>query len=139
MTQPVADVDFFSVVGSPEFREDPYEFFDGLRQLAPVHRTEFGVYLLTRHADAAAVVRDPKLSNDERNSDLYRTLQEANPVPPEQTLDMDRVVMLFMDPPDHTRLRGLVSKGVHTPDGGAAARRASRTSSTPASTRWPQR
>jgi cytochrome P450 len=111
MTQPVADVDFFSVVGSPEFRADPYEFFDGLRQLAPVHRTEFGVYLLTRHADAAAVVRDPKLSNDERNSDLFRALQETNPVPPEQTLDMDRVVMLFLDPPDHTRLRGLVSKG----------------------------
>jgi cytochrome P450 len=111
MTQPVADVDFFSVVGSPEFRADPYEYFDGLRALAPVHRTEFGVYLLTRHADVAAVVRDPKLSNDERNSDLLRALQAANPVPPEQTLDMDRVVMLFLDPPDHTRLRGLVSKG----------------------------
>jgi cytochrome P450 len=111
MTQPVADVDFFTVVGSPEFREDPYGYFDELRRLAPVLRTEFGVYLLSRHADASTVVRDPKLSNDERNSDLFRAFQEANPEPRERRVDMDRVVMLFLDPPDHTRLRGLVSKG----------------------------
>jgi cytochrome P450 len=109
MTQPAAEaIDFFSVVMTAEFREDPYSFFDTLRATEPIHQTPFGVYLLSRHADAAAVVRDPKLSNDERNSELHRALQEANPVQP--TLDMDEVVMLFLDPPDHTRLRGLVSK-----------------------------
>jgi cytochrome P450 len=111
MTQPATEeIDFFTVVTSPEFRDDPYPFFDLLRAHEPVHRTEFGVYLLSRHPDAATVVRDPKLSNDERHSELFRALREANPVPPEQTLDMDQVVMLFLDPPDHTRLRGLVSK-----------------------------
>lgn len=112
MTQPAEEaIDFFSVVMTPEFREDPYAFFDELRASEPIHQTPFGVYLLSRHADATAVVRDPKLSNDERNSDLFRTFQETNPIPPELSLDMDRVVMLFLDPPDHTRLRGLVSKG----------------------------
>jgi cytochrome P450 len=112
MTQPTEEaIDFFSVVMTPEFREDPYTFFDALRASDPIHHTPFGVYLLSRHADATAVVRDPRLSNDERNSELFRTFQETNPIPPEQTLDMDRVVMLFLDPPDHTRLRGLVSKG----------------------------
>ena len=58
MTQPVADVDFFTVVASPEFREDPYEYFDGLRELAPVLRTEFGVYLLSRLVAEDAAVWD---------------------------------------------------------------------------------
>ena len=104
-------LDFMSVALTPEFRENPYQFFELLREHEPVHQTPFGVYLLTRHADASAIVRDPRLSTNQENSDLYRTFAETNPRPDDDPMEqMNNVVMLFMDPPDHTRLRSLVSK-----------------------------
>jgi cytochrome P450 len=111
MTQSETELDFISVALTPEFREDPYEFFRLLREHEPVHKTSFGVYLLTRHADAAAAVRDPRLSNNERNSELYQAFIEANGEPRSVFgEEMGQAVLLFLDPPDHTRLRGLVSK-----------------------------
>ena len=111
MAQPAEQtLDFLSVALTQEFRDDPYTFFELLRQHEPVHQTPFGVYLLSRHADAAAVVRDPRLSNNQENSDLFRAFADANPPSDEGMDQMNSVVMLFMDPPDHSRLRGLVSK-----------------------------
>lgn len=112
MAQPAEQtLDFLSVALTPEFRDDPYQFFRLLREHDPVHHTPFGVYLVSRHADAAAIVRDPHLSSDQRNSELYQAFAEAAPAFDEDTMDqMNDVVMLFKDPPDHTRLRGLVSK-----------------------------
>jgi cytochrome P450 len=111
MAQPAEEtLDFLSVAMTPEFRDDPYQFFRLLREHEPVHQTPFGVYLISRHADATAVVRDPHLSTNQENSELFRALVEANE-PSDESMDMmNQVVMLFMDPPDHTRLRGLVSK-----------------------------
>src|SRR5437667_574088 len=80
MAQPAEQtLDFLSVALTPEFREDPYQFFELLREHEPVHQTPFGVYLVSRHADAAAIVRDPRLSTDQQNSDLFRAFAEANP------------------------------------------------------------
>ena len=104
-------LDFMSVALTPEFRENPYQFFELLREHEPVHETPFGVYLLTRHADASAIVRDPHLSTNQENSDLYRAFVESNARPDDDPMEqMNDVVMLFMDPPDHTRLRSLVSQ-----------------------------
>ncbi|MGI8795187.1 MAG: cytochrome P450 [Acidimicrobiia bacterium] len=106
-----ADLDFISAAITPEFRDDPYQFFRLLREHEPVHKTAFGVYLLTRHADAAVATRDPRLSNDEQNSDLYQAFIEENGEPRGIFGDeMGQAVLLFLDPPDHSRLRGLVSK-----------------------------
>lgn len=111
MTQSETELDFISVALTPEFREDPYQFFQLLREHEPVHKTAFGVYLLTRHADAAAAVREPRLSNNEQHSELYQAFIEANGEPRGVFGDeMGQAVMLFLDPPDHTRIRGLVSK-----------------------------
>jgi pimeloyl-[acyl-carrier protein] synthase len=112
MAQPAEQtLDFLSVALTPEFREDPYQFFALLREHEPVHQTPFGVYLVSRHADAAAIVRDPHLSTNQQNSELFRAFAEANPPTEDNDMDqMNDVVMLFQDPPDHTRLRGLVSK-----------------------------
>lgn len=98
--------DFFSAGLSPEFQEDPYPWFHLLRSSEPVHKTSYGVWLLSRHQDAVTVVRDPGLSNDDRN---------LRPEPGQQAGgrtrgEYDEGVMLFLDPPDHTRMRGLVSK-----------------------------
>ncbi|MGQ0805576.1 MAG: cytochrome P450 [Actinomycetota bacterium] len=111
MTQSETELDFISVALTPEFREDPYQFFQLLREHEPVHKTAFGVYLLTRHADAAAAVREPRLSSNEQHSELYQAFIEENDEPRGIFGDeMGQAVMLFLDPPDHTRIRGLVSK-----------------------------
>jgi cytochrome P450 len=113
MAQPAEQtLDFLTVALTPEFREDPYQFFHLLREHEPVHRNPMGVYMLSRYTDASATVRDPALSNNERNSDLYQAYVEANPGGVQGPFDDEfgQAVILFLDPPDHTRLRGLVSK-----------------------------
>jgi cytochrome P450 len=95
---------FFSLATSPEFQDDPYPWYALLREAEPVQETPFGVWLLTRHADVTAVVRDPRLSNDPARSPLAENPARSG------RGELDEGVMLFLDPPDHTRLRGLVSK-----------------------------
>ena len=80
MAQPAEQtLDFLSVALTPEFHDDPYQFFRLLREHEPVHHTPFGVYLVSRHADAAAIVRDPHLSTNQQNSELFQAFAEANP------------------------------------------------------------
>jgi cytochrome P450 len=112
MAQAEQALDFLSVALTPEFREDPYQFFHLLREHEPVHHTPMGVYMLSRYADASATVRDPALSNNERNSDLWQAYVDAKPDGAQGPFDDEfgEAVILFLDPPDHTRLRGLVSK-----------------------------
>ncbi|MFI0806361.1 cytochrome P450 [Streptomyces echinatus] len=86
---------------------DPHGAYARLRETAPVHRTTTPdgepVWLITRYVEARAALADPRLSLNKANaktSDAYRSS-----MPPE--LDAH---LLNMDPPDHTRLRRLVSK-----------------------------
>jgi cytochrome P450 len=101
----------------PAFRRDPYPTYRALRESGPIHCVErgpFRFWALHRHADVVAVLRDPRASVD-------RSFQ-PRPVPDPPGLDPATLhpfaralralarVMLFRDPPDHTRLRGLVNK-----------------------------
>lgn len=85
----------------PETRHDPYGRFDQLRETTPVVRSSLldSLWLLSRHADCMAVLRDPRFSSQ---GDMIPTA--AN------TEEAKKQSFLFMDPPDHTRLRSLVSK-----------------------------
>ena len=61
-------------------------------------------WVFTRHADIDAILRDHRrFSNDPRQGTLSSRQQRRLPPPEEFTL-------LFLDPPDHTRLRALVNK-----------------------------
>jgi cytochrome P450 len=88
----------------PEVHEDPYPLYERMRSLDPVHWNLPGVWMLTRHADAVRMLRHPRMSSDFRNSELFEMFREMN------ALDDREPSMLFRDPPDHTRLRNLVSK-----------------------------
>ena len=97
----------------PEVHADPYPTYRRLRELDPVHGTLIpGVWLLTRHADCLAVLRDERrFSSDSRHSDFFAEFSAmfAEQIP--DLLDETRArSMLFVDPPDHTRLRTLVKK-----------------------------
>src|SRR5439155_5063851 len=90
---------------APELRADPYPGYHLLRAWEPVHQPFPGVWLLTRYADAVAVLRDPGMGSDFRRSEGYRQFVESLG----QAFVEREPSMLFTDPPDHTRLRTLVN------------------------------
>lgn len=96
----------------PEFRRDPVPSYRRLREEDPTHYSPLGVWVLTRYADCLAVLRHPHASSDARNSSSFQDFFEnMNGEDAEALADMRRLrPFLFMDPPDHTRLRGLVAK-----------------------------
>jgi len=95
-----------------ELRADPHPYYRRLRERDPVHRSRLGGgWVLSRYDDVLAVLRDPTWSSDERNWSRFQTYRMRGeragmPDPYEEK----RASMLRIDPPDHTRLRSLVSK-----------------------------
>lgn len=88
----------------PEFHADPYPFYRRLREEDPVHQSPLGIWVLTRYDDAVMVLRDPRFGR-EGMAELLEARLGGGSVRPANTRDM-----LFRDPPDHTRLRALVSR-----------------------------
>jgi cytochrome P450 len=87
------------------FWRDPYPAYGTLRTDEPVirlERPEGTVWLLSRYADVRAALADPRLVKDWR----YTLPPEERAAAPVSPMPM----MLLMDPPDHTRLRKLVSR-----------------------------
>lgn len=95
-----------------DLRRDPYPYYRQLRERDPVHRS-FGAsgWVLTRYDDILAVLADRACSADERNWTRHRRLiqRDVRAGLPDPYAD-GVVSMLRVDPPDHTRLRTLVSK-----------------------------
>ena len=86
----------------PEFVEDPYPTYHRLRSEDPVHHNPLGFWVLTRYEDVVAALRDPRLAKEAIAS--FVAARFGSPMPAMGLSMLDR------DPPDHTRLRGLVSK-----------------------------
>ncbi|URN04475.1 cytochrome P450 [Actinomadura madurae] len=88
---------------SRTFSEDPYTVYAELRESGPVHPIDFPpgatAFLVVDHEHGRAALNDPRLSKDSAHS--------AVPVNGEMFFGG---TMLAMDPPDHTRMRGLVAK-----------------------------
>ncbi|HLM29759.1 MAG TPA: cytochrome P450 [Acidimicrobiales bacterium] len=90
------------------FAASPYEQYRALRQQGPTHRMAAEVVLLTQHRACFELLRMPGTSVDERNA----TVDLGGPRPDdvvERHGDRGRHAILNLDPPDHTRLRRLVS------------------------------
>ncbi len=87
---------------SREWREDPVPLFQRLREKDPVHYSELlRGYVVSRHEDVDAILRDhQRFSNDPRrgpNAEVLESLEVTQS-------------MLNLDPPDHTRMRSLVTQ-----------------------------
>ena len=92
---------------SEEVRTDPYDTYRRLRSLDPVHRMRtIDAWALTRYRDVEAVLRDHA-----RFANADRVFVETIPMS-----------LLELDPPEHTRLRLLVSKAFTPKAVGDAAR-----------------
>jgi cytochrome P450 len=92
---------------SPEFIRDPYPYYRRLRAHDPLWPSPFGYRLASRHADIAAILRDRRFGKSYAERMTKRYGEHAMEEPALRTM---RVWMLNLDPPDHTRLRGLVVK-----------------------------
>ncbi|HEU5417511.1 MAG TPA: cytochrome P450 [Streptosporangiaceae bacterium] len=88
-------------LAKPAALSDPYPVLAGLREASPFAAREGLLYVTGRHHEISAVLRDPRVSSERRNSLLAAS--SARPAAPIRSF-------LTLDPPDHTRLRGLVSR-----------------------------
>ena len=104
---------------TPGFAENPYEEYRIQRETEPIQQTPFGPWMIFDHAESVRLLRDITLSVDVRKAmeilgedprDRAKMRAELFPdkAPREDTS------ILNIDPPDHTRLRKLVSS-VFTP------------------------
>ena len=89
---------------APEFVEDPYPTYRRLREEDPVHQSPLGFWVLTRYEDVVSSLRDPRMVKEPIAA--FVAARFGLQAPPTGM----GLSMLDRDPPDHTRLRGLVSK-----------------------------
>jgi cytochrome P450 len=86
----------------PAFVQNPYPFYDRMRALGPlVHWDDYGLPCAVSHAAVNAILRDRRFGRERRD----------RPPPPEHLRPfyaIDDHSMLELEPPRHTRLRGLV-------------------------------
>src|SRR3990170_1368560 len=107
MTQALADPVEFDPF-SDEYFNDPYEVYRRLRDEAPVYHNErYGFYALSQFEDVLAAHKDWKTFSSSHGVDLSTLTKD-----PALIRSLRSIIM--MDPPEHDRLRGLVSR-VFTP------------------------
>ena len=87
----------------PEFHSNPYPFYRALREEDPVHQSPLGFWVCTRYDDAVMILRDPRFGRE----GMAKLMEARLGLTQDTSRARD---MLFQDPPDHTRLRALVSR-----------------------------
>jgi pimeloyl-[acyl-carrier protein] synthase len=106
-------------VAVPRVRRRPHWQYRVVRTVDPVHRSPFGLWVLSRHEDVVTALRSPHMGNNEDEADMsVLTPGLLKPLVKRQSqarvegrfIEVIDQTMLFRDPPDHTRLRALVSK-----------------------------
>ena len=90
---------------NPEYQKDPFTLLDQVREAGRIqHDPQLGRYILSRFEDVQAILNDRDLAVDPRKAaegtfnQMFREGRDGGQS------------MLFLDPPDHTRLRALVQK-----------------------------
>ena len=94
---------------APGFFDDPYQQYRHLRETDPVHHSPIGMWFLSRWEDCHQVLRTPGTSVDERKSVVQARQEALADAAADAGVRRSRSI-LGTDPPDHTRIRRLVSK-----------------------------
>lgn len=96
---------------APAFLADPYPVLAELREATPVlHHEALDRWFVTRHADVRACLRDKRLGRNFRHVGTDTEFR-ADPLDPrwDSFWDVERWSLLWLEPPDHTRIRKLVA------------------------------
>ncbi len=97
MTMTTDTTDLFALLSSAEVRPDPYPTYARFLAERPMVDTGFGVRFVLGHEDCLTLLRERRVSVDERHSSFGRPPRDEVPT------------LIHLDPPDHTRLRRLVA------------------------------
>jgi cytochrome P450 len=102
------------VVFSDEVLQDPYPTYARLHEEGPLHYLDVGgkwaVWSVFSHAECSSIAKDPRCS-------AKRAQQMLLPLPLSRQSEFSELArmlslwLIFMDPPEHTRLRKLLNKG----------------------------
>ena len=108
MTDPASGLDFYD----PGFLADPYPALGRVREATPIFRDEqTGQWMLTRFADVYETLRDRRLGRVYHHRYRHAELGQPEPDPRWARFHQhERWSLLSLEPPDHTRIRKLVSK-----------------------------
>src|SRR5208337_4689297 len=93
----------------PAFVADPYPVFRQLRLLAPVFKAPFGRWFLTGYENTALLLRDRRFGKGYQDPEALVRRFGRTALQEPAVVELTHM-MLMRDPPDHTRLRGLVTK-----------------------------
>jgi cytochrome P450 len=100
-------------------RADPYPLYRALHDLAPFHRHDAdGMWYALRYETCRSLLRDPRLGHDEEKLFRRPGMTDAQLERMRQRMERRRrrgFSMLTENPPDHTRIRRLVSRAFTTP------------------------
>ena len=112
MSKAIAPVKKF--VFSDEILQNPYPTYADLLEEGPLHYVDVGskwaVWSVFSHAECSSIAKDPRLS-------AKRAQQMLLPLPLSRQAEFSELArmlglwLIFMDPPEHTRLRKLLNKG----------------------------
>jgi cytochrome P450 len=96
-------------VRDPAFLANPYPVFDRLRAVAPIWKAPAGRWFATGYEDCALILKDRRFGKD--YDDPEALIRRFGPTAMQEPAVVELSHMMLMrDPPDHTRLRGLVTK-----------------------------
>lgn len=98
-----------AVLMDPAAIPDPHPLYKELRERAPIFKTALGgMWIVSGFENCRALLRDPRVgSPDDGQGTVSRLQVDGSPRP---VRDSENRPMLFLNPPDHTRIRGLVSR-----------------------------
>jgi cytochrome P450 len=96
----------------PDFFNEPYRAYAAIRDAAPAFFWEdYGFWCLARHADVSALLRDRRFGRQILHVMSRAELRWPEPKPHLEPFDaLERHSILELEPPEHTRLRGLVNR-----------------------------
>jgi cytochrome P450 len=107
------------VLFTNEFVQDPYPTYRRLLAEGPLHFVDvsggmWGVWAVFSHPDCSAIAKDPRLSVRRTDAMLF-TLPESRQGEFKELVRMLGLWMIFIDAPEHTRMRKLMNKGFSQP------------------------
>jgi cytochrome P450 len=110
ISSPTLDGLLLQVLVTPEGQADPYPYYALMREESRVSRTAFGPYVVNGYEECLGVLRDPRLGRGQGMGDSSGGIFGEAGSRRREFLDASQHNMLLSDPPDHTRLRRLVSR-----------------------------